>query len=228
MIRLVVFLGNPGNQYAKNRHNAGWLLAEHLPFYSLVHWEKKFKGFFSRIEGDQVLTFYKGMDDTGYKSPDGCNGTVNEADSIGDRVKTLPISQYIYLLKPGTYMNLSGESVVAATSYFKIKPEHILVLHDELELPVGSVSLKFSGGLGGHNGLRSMKSCLGTADFWRFRIGIGRPSHTDIAGWVLSDFTHEESAVLTNVFTESAKALIAALSAGPDRLLPEWNKKKII
>jgi PTH1 family peptidyl-tRNA hydrolase len=140
---------------------------------------------------------------------------------------------------PETFMNLSGESVFAAASFFKIKPEAILVIHDELELPLGTAALKFSGGLGGHNGLRSMKACVGTADFWRFRIGIGRPdsrrpgqgshegSGEGIVDWVLSDFSAAEMPLLEQVFEAGAAAVAQAFDKGPETLLPEWNKKKI-
>jgi PTH1 family peptidyl-tRNA hydrolase len=124
-------------------------------------------------------------------------------------------------------MNLSGESVSAAASFFKIPAGKILVVHDELELPLGTAALKFSGGLGGHNGLRSLKSSLGTADFWRLRLGIGRPNHDDIAAWVLSDFSAEEVPLLEEVLAASADALTKALVEGPESLLPEWNKKRI-
>ena len=81
----------------------------------------------------------------------------------------------VHALKPETYMNLSGEAVGEAAQFFKIPPAEILIVHDELELPPAALSLKWSGGLGGHNGLRSIKAALGTPDFWRLRIGIGRP-----------------------------------------------------
>jgi PTH1 family peptidyl-tRNA hydrolase len=126
---------------------------------------------------------------------------------------------------PETFMNLSGESVGAAAAFFKIPPEQVLVVHDELELPLGTASLKFSGGLGGHNGLRSAKACLNTADFWRLRIGIGRPNHSDIASWVLSDFTAAESAILSQVFAACADALLHVLKEEPASLLPEWTKR---
>jgi PTH1 family peptidyl-tRNA hydrolase len=124
-------------------------------------------------------------------------------------------------------MNLSGDSVGMAAAFFKIEPEQILVVHDELDLSLGQVSLKFSGGLGGHNGLRSMKARFGTADFWRLRIGIGRPGHNDISGWVLSDFSVQEQEVLGPVLEAAVAVLIRALVFGPQSLLPEWNKKKI-
>jgi PTH1 family peptidyl-tRNA hydrolase len=117
--------------------------------------------------------------------------------------------------------------VWAAAAFFKIKPEQILVVHDELELSLGQVSLKFSGGLGGHNGLRSMKARFGTADFWRLRIGIGRPNHDDISSWVLSDFPPPEREVLSPVLEAAAGILIRALVGGPQGLLPEWSKKNI-
>jgi PTH1 family peptidyl-tRNA hydrolase len=136
-------------------------------------------------------------------------------------------------------MNLSGESAAAAASFFKIPPERILVVHDELEMPLGVAGFKFGGGLGGHNGLRSMKARLGTADFWRLRIGIGRPGdrepgkggnperHGDIVGWVLSDFEERELSVLERVFAAAGDALTYALLRGPQTLLPEWNKKRV-
>jgi PTH1 family peptidyl-tRNA hydrolase len=203
MVELAAFLGNPGREYERNRHNAGRLLAEHLSFYASLNWQKKYKGLYAAREGRE-----------------------------GNGVRR-------HFRMPETFMNLSGESVFAAASFFKIKPEAILVVHDELELPLGTVSLKFSGGLGGHNGLRSMKACFGTADFWRLRIGIGRPdsrrpgqggregSGEGIVDWVLSDFGAAEMQMLEQVLDAAATALTEAFDKGPESLLPEWNKKKI-
>jgi PTH1 family peptidyl-tRNA hydrolase len=199
MIELIAFLGNPGPEYAKNRHNAGRLLAECLPF--APNWQKKHRG------------LYAGLDPAVLPATDPPAGQ-----------RTDPIR----LLMPETYMNLSGESVRAAAAFYKTPPERILVVHDELELPLGTASFKFSGGLGGHNGLRSMKACFGTADFWRLRIGIGRPNHRDISGWVLSDFGAAERDILDQVLSAAATALIHALVQGPETLLPEWNKKAIV
>jgi PTH1 family peptidyl-tRNA hydrolase len=144
-----------------------------------------------------------------------------------------------HFLMPETFMNLSGESVFAAASFYKIKVEEILVAHDELELPLGTISLKFGGGLGGHNGLRSMKKCFDSADFWRIRIGLGRPdsrlpgeggpegSGEGIYDWVLSDFAEEEAALLAATLDAGASLLMKAMEAEPETLLPEWAKKKI-
>jgi PTH1 family peptidyl-tRNA hydrolase len=134
----------------------------------------------------------------------------------------------LHFLLPETYMNLSGDSVYAAASFFKIPPERLLVVHDELELPLGTLSLKFSGGLGGHNGLRSLRSRLGSPDFWRLRIGIGRPDHDDVSGWVLSDFDPAERPLLEQSLAAAAALLVRVLAEGPEGLLPEWSKKRIV
>jgi len=124
-------------------------------------------------------------------------------------------------------MNLSGESIFEACSFFRLKSENVLVIHDELELPLGTVSLKWSGGLGGHNGLRSTKASLGTADFWRLRFGIGRPEHPDVAGYVLSDFSSDERIALSLVWPPVGKLLEEILIKDPEPFLKEWAKKKI-
>jgi peptidyl-tRNA hydrolase, PTH1 family len=103
------------------------------------------------------------------------------------------------LLKPQTFMNLSGDSVRKAMDFFKLTPKEVLVVHDELELPFGEVQHRFGGGLAGHNGLKSIKQQLGTADFGRLRIGIGRPPYGDVQRWVLSPFAPIEEAELEDV-----------------------------
>ena len=145
----------------------------------------------------------------------------------------------VQFLMPQTYMNLSGESVFEASSFFKIAPQKIIVIHDELELPLGTVSLKFGGGLGGHNGLRSMKAVFATADFWRLRMGIGRPdsrlpgqggpegSGRGIYEWVLSDFTEQEWEILGPAIDAAAQLLQKTFANEPEGFLPEWSKKKI-
>jgi PTH1 family peptidyl-tRNA hydrolase len=223
MLRLVVFLGNPGPEYERNRHNAGRLLAARLPFYAALSWTKKFKGRFASCDSDVIL-----------------GGGAPPAAPPG-----FSPSGTVYFLMPETWMNLSGEPVRAAAGFLKIKPEEIIVVHDELELAPGVVSFKFGGGLGGHNGLRSIKQCLGSADFWRLRIGIGRPAgrlpgeggppvkgvHAggtgEIAGWVLSDFPAAGEPVLSAALEAAAAALVTALAAGAERLLPEWGKKRV-
>ncbi|MDR1899188.1 MAG: aminoacyl-tRNA hydrolase [Treponema sp.] len=229
MIELVAFLGNPGPEYARNRHNAGRLLAERLPFYGELRWQKKYKGLYAALDGGRLLSAASAL------PPDTRPGGVSV--SLSAPPPALPAR--VHVLMPETYMNLSGESVQGAASFFKIKPDAVLVVHDELEIFPGTVSLKFSGGLGGHNGLRSMKACFGTADFWRLRIGIGRPgdrvpgqggppgSGKGIIDWVLSDFSAAEEEVLIPALDAAAGVLVRALALGPETLLPEWGKKKV-
>jgi len=144
-----------------------------------------------------------------------------------------------HFLMPETYMNLSGNSVLAAASFFKINAEEIIIVHDELELPPGTISLKYSGGLGGHNGLRSVNKSFNSADFWRLRIGIGRPdsrrpgeggpagSGEGVYDWVLSDFSKDEKETLIPALEAGAGLLVQLLSGEPEPLLNEWKKKKI-
>jgi PTH1 family peptidyl-tRNA hydrolase len=134
----------------------------------------------------------------------------------------------VRLLKPNTYMNLSGMSTGELMHFYKIKPEETLIVHDELELPLGKVSLKWSGGLGGHNGLRSMEAVLGTRDFWRLRFGIGRPEHFDIADYVLSDFSATEVETLRTVFVQAEALFTLLLREEPDTLIDEWGKKECL
>ncbi|MDR2491543.1 MAG: aminoacyl-tRNA hydrolase [Spirochaetaceae bacterium] len=146
---------------------------------------------------------------------------------------TAPDGRKCHALIPETFMNNSGESVQAAAAFFKIPPQEILVVHDELELRLGQAGLKFGGGLGGHNGLRSINAHLGTPDFWRLRLGIGRPGGVkekgqDISGWVLSPFYAGEQPLFEAVMSCCVPAFCAVLEKEPAALLPEWSKKTLI
>ncbi len=111
------------------------------------------------------------------------------------------------IIKPMTMMNLSGTALSEAASFYKLKAEEILVVHDDLELPFGTAKLQRGGGLQGHNGLRSIKERLGSGDFMRLRIGIGRPRHGDVRLYVTSPFTKEEKEMLPMLFGKIEKML---------------------
>ncbi len=119
----------------------------------------------------------------------------------------------VIALKPGTYMNASGESVQAAAGFFKLPPASITAFHDELDLAPGKVRVKLGGGAAGHNGLRSMDRMLGTPDYWRVRLGIGHPGHKDrVTGHVLGDFAKVDQdwlGSLLDAVAEQAKLLAA-------------------
>ena len=103
----------------------------------------------------------------------------------------------IHLLKPTTYMNLSGQAVAACARYFKIAPEQILIAHDEIDFPSARLRLKFAGGSGGHNGLKDIIKNLNSNDFWRLRIGVDRPANKDqVKNYVLSDFSAAELPII--------------------------------
>lgn len=155
-VRLIVGLGNPGRDYARTRHNAGfWWVARCAENLQLVlKLESRFFG-------------VAGRSTTGAE---------------------------INLLMPQSFMNLSGKSVVALASYYKIAVAEILVVHDDLDLSPGTARLKQGGGHGGHNGLKDIVAQLGSAQFWRLRLGIGHPGHKDeVANYVLNPPPTDES-----------------------------------
>jgi peptidyl-tRNA hydrolase, PTH1 family len=153
---LVVGLGNPGPEHARDRHNLGWLVADELARRHDGSFRSKFTGKLAEVRVDGLR---------------------------------------LALLKPETYMNLSGSSVAAAARFFKAPLESIAVVHDEVDLEVGRLQLRLGGGLAGHNGLRSLRQSLGSADFLRVRAGVGRPGRGDprpVADYVLSPFEPDE------------------------------------
>ncbi|HEY8646924.1 MAG TPA: aminoacyl-tRNA hydrolase [Gaiellaceae bacterium] len=153
---LVAGLGNPGREYARNRHNLGWLVVDELARRHGGSWRAKFNGQLAEIRID------------GHK---------------------------VALLKPETFMNDSGRSVQAAQKFFKLDPDAVLVVHDEGDLELGRLQARIGGGAGGHNGLRSLIEHLGTPEFMRLRVGVGRPGRGDqrkLADYLLSDFRPED------------------------------------
>ena len=132
-----------------------------------------------------------------------------------------------YVLKPQTFMNVSGESVQPLTAFFKIEPAKILVLHDELDIPFGQIHFKTVGGLAGHNGLKSIAACLGTDQFARMRIGIGRPIHGTVANWVLSPFSKEEQVQLPLLIEKLHDPMLNCVVNGVDKV-GIYNKKNLL
>ncbi len=123
------------------------------------------------------------------------------------------------LLRPDTFMNRSGQSVGPLAQFFKIAPEEILVIHDELDLPPGRMRLKCGGGHGGHNGLKDIQAALGSADFWRLRIGVGHPGHRDaVVGYVLTNPPPDERRLIEDVVIE-VRHLAAKLVHADDAAL---------
>ena len=218
MIKLVAFLGNYGKEYEKTRHNVSWFFEDSLPFAGRLSWQSKFKGEIASFTPAELAQW-------------ACDYKICSKKDGSPVIVPEEAPAHIYFLKPMTYMNLSGESIIEVANFYKIKPEEILVVHDELELAPGFISLKWSGGLGGHNGLRSTKAVLNTPDFFRLRFGIGRPTlpNQGVADYVLSRFTAEEEPMMQNVFSQTNLLLVKVLlSKEPKELVQAWGKKNLI
>ena len=133
-------------------------------------------------------------------------------------------SSRLILVKPSTYMNDSGQAVSPLCDFYRVGPDRVLAIHDELDLPFGSLRLKYGGGDNGHNGLKSMRKALGTGDFYRARFGIGRPpGRLDPAVFVLRDFTATERADLEVEISRASDAVEALVSVGLDRAQSDFN-----
>ena len=175
-IKLFVGLGNRGDEYARNRHNVGFMAVDAIAGED-VRWREKFSGLFAQttIDGNKVL-----------------------------------------LLKPQTFMNESGRSVAALARFYKIPPQDIYVFHDELDLAPSKIRIKCGGGNAGHNGLKSIQAHLGTPDFWRIRLGIGRPQdRASVHNYVLGNFAKTDKEWLCH--------LLDGISSHANLLVTEKN-----
>jgi peptidyl-tRNA hydrolase, PTH1 family len=131
-----------------------------------------------------------------------------EPKFLGELARVRVAGQDVRLLKPSTYMNRSGQSVVAVARYFDIRPERILIAHDELDLPVGVTRIKQGGGHAGHNGLRDSISALGSREFWRLRIGIAHPGdRTLVTGYVLGRPSRDDESRIRESLDEAERRL---------------------
>lgn len=187
-LELIVGLGNPGNKYAKTRHNAGfWFLDQLASQYGLgFRAEKKFQGEFAEL---------------------------------------LHNGRKILFLKPMTYMNHSGIAVAAVAKFYKIPVDHILIAHDELDLPVGVVKLKHGGGHGGHNGLRDMQS-LGSKNFWRLRFGITHPGDKDdVIDYVLQQPGKADRRLIDDAIDQAADITDLMLDGQMEKAMHQLHTK---
>ena len=183
---LVVGLGNPGPEYAGNRHNAGAMVVDLLASRAAA----RFKA-------------HKGR-----------------ADVVEGRVAGVRA----VLAKPRSYMNESGGPVASLLGYYSVPPGRLVVVHDELDLPYGALRLKLGGGDGGHNGLRAVSRSLGTRDYLRVRLGIGRPpGRQDPAVYVLRDFSPTERKELPLHLDRAADAVEVLLTDGLEKAQNRFN-----
>ncbi|MEO5744029.1 MAG: aminoacyl-tRNA hydrolase [Terracoccus sp.] len=188
---LIVGLGNPGPQYAGNRHNVGAMVVGELAARDasgVAGSHASFKAHRTRASVAQVR--------------------------LGTRAGGAPGPQAV-LAVPSTYMNTSGGPVAGLLNYFSVPLERLVVVHDELDVEAGGIRLKRGGGEGGHNGLRSVTASLGSKDYLRVRVGIGRPpGRQDPADFVLKDFSKLERANLPFLLGDAADAVVALIELG--------------
>lgn len=169
-MKAIIGLGNPGEKYARTRHNIGFMAVDALAQY--------LSRSFNRTE---------------------CKGVVATGEFQG--------TPFI-LLKPQTYMNLSGESVRALLHTYPVEVDDLLVVYDDLDLPFGKTKLRMKGSAGGHNGMKSIIEHVGTQDFKRFRLGISRPESGDIISHVLGQFTISEEEALSSLLQKTTEAIL--------------------
>jgi len=134
----------------------------------------------------------------------------------------------LILLKPQTFMNLSGKSIMQALQFHKLPLSQLIVVHDELDLPYGSVRFKQGGGHGGHNGLRSIQEQLGKGDFLRLRVGIGRPPHGDTVNYVLGNIPPDQMETLPKVLDGGLDMLEMMLSEGVPKAMSLFNNRNFL
>ena len=185
---LVAGLGNPGPQYAANRHNVGFRCLERLAtLHELV---------FDRRQKRSLVAL----------------GTIR--------------GQRVILAKPQAFMNESGRAVVPLARFYKVEPERLLVVYDDLDLPLGTLRIRPEGGSGGHKGMRSLIQHLGTTEFPRIRLGIDRPpGRMPAEAYVLQKFKPDEWEAMLVTYERAAEAVEAVLARGIDRAMSQFNIK---
>jgi PTH1 family peptidyl-tRNA hydrolase len=182
---LVAGLGNPGREYARTRHNVGWMVLDELARRHDGSWRGKFSGQLAEVRVDDARTA---------------------------------------LVKPETYMNESGRSIAGAARFFKAPVDSVLVVHDDVDLDEGRLQARRGGGLAGHNGLRSIAQALGSQDFLRVRIGVGRPGRGDrrsVADYVLAPFDAETD--VDALVTRAADAVESIVRDGLEATQQRFN-----
>ena len=187
---LIVGLGNPGKEYEKTRHNAGWRAID--------------------ILADKL----------------GCR--IDKAKFQGLYGQTKYAGGKLFLLKPLTYMNLSGRSVLQLSAYFHVPPQRIIVLFDDISLEPGRLRIRADGSAGGHNGIKSIIAEVGSQDFPRVKIGVGAKAHAeqDLADWVLSSMSASEEKALISALERAADAALCIIDKGVPEAANRFNGSK--
>ena len=189
-MKLIAGLGNPGREYERTPHNAGFRAVDALCRSLGGSWkaEPKWKALVARVSD--------------------------------------PAAGQLLLVKPQTFMNLSGESLAPILGFYKIPVTDLVVVLDEVNLAPGRIRVRPSGSAGGHNGLKDIIAALGTEDFPRIRLGVGAPPHEDydMRDWVLGRFTGQDADTIADAAERAAKAALCYIAEGPDKAMNLYNQ----
>ena len=185
-MKLVVGLGNPGNEYSKTRHNIGFQLLDYIASRNSIDFksDKKFNA--------ECATYM-------------VNG------------------EKVHLIKPLSYMNLSGTVVSRYANFYNIEPADILVIQDDLDMDFGKIRILYDSTSGGHNGIRNIIECLGTKEFTRLKIGISNNKDYDTKDYVLGKFSKEESEILMNIYSNLENIINDFIELNIDKLKQKYN-----
>jgi peptidyl-tRNA hydrolase, PTH1 family len=210
-MKLIAGLGNPGKHYERNRHNVGFQIVDLLAERHGLRFDAKQGKAKAALGG---VTVQVGVQQVPL-SP--------QPDAL---MVSRPVLQTVrvVLAKPQTFMNLVGPSVQALLNFYKIAPMDLLVVYDDLDLPLGTLRLRPSGGAGGHNGIKSIIGALGSGDFNRMRVGIDRPpGRMDPAAYVLQDFSSEQESIMAHTRARAADACQYWLGHGITAAMNAYN-----
>ena len=208
-MKLIVGLGNPGKEYENTRHNIGYMVLDN--YIASAAWKKSST---NKINSNAVIDTINNYDNT-----------ANWQKKFKGLYTCISINyEKVYFLKPETYMNLSGESVRELVNFFKIRPEDILVIHDDLDLELGRIRIKQNSSDGGHNGIKSIISNLGTKNFLRLKVGISHNKNYDTKDYVLGHFNKEEHTILDKNYL-IANTDISKLMNTYNGDLKKWQSK---
>lgn len=191
---IIAGLGNPGEKYTYTRHNAGFLALDYISQkYNFKINNIKFKSYCAKYSVSNKLT-------NSYNSYNSINSDDFENNGNSENVENFDV----LFMKPQTFMNKSGEAVSEAARFYKIKPENILVIFDDIMLPTGKLRIRKSGSDGGHNGLKSIILNLSSDEFPRIKIGVGEKPRPDyeLADWVTSKFSKEDEKIMFEMFAK--------------------------
>lgn len=199
ILKLIVGLGNPGKEYDNTRHNIGFMIIDN--YINSNAWKK--------LNGTAI------------------NSSISWQKKFNASYTIVNVEQEkVIFVKPETFMNLSGNSILEFVHFYKIAPKDILIIHDDLDLPIGKFRIKTNSSSGGHNGIKSIIECLGTNSFARLKVGISKTSNGDIKNYVLGHFNKEEHEILDKLYPTFNNIINDFLKKDITKIMNDYNGAK--